>query len=428
MHSAHSLASESSNQNTKQNTKLISFLVRRYLRFNKSQPFISITAILAFLGVCIGVMVLIVAMALMNGFDKEFERKLFIMNYPITAIGNGFEEVDSNLLEEMESHFKHLQFSPFVQMQAISKRGQRMEGAMIFGVDFERESKLNPIFNTAFQNTRKHYQQNLDSSYENNAFDVIVGKTLQQQYGLQLHSKLLLIFTHFTPAAMSLTPTMKHFDVVGVFDSGLIAYDKGYIYTNLESLQTIKQLPSNVYDGIHIYSKNPQKDIVALKDHYPQMRFVGWWEQNGNFFAALALEKRALFIVLMLIILVASLNIISSLLMTVMNRRKEIALLLTMGASTMEIKKTFLYLGNLIGISGILVGGILAAIALFVLANFPIISLPADVYGSNKLPLELSMVDLAMILIGSFVIVFLSSYYPAKKATQIDPLQVLRNE
>lgn len=94
----------------------------------------------------------------------------------------------------------------------------------------------------------------------------------------------------------------------------------------------------------------------------------------------------------------------------------------------MEIKKTFLYLGNLIGISGILVGGILAAIALFVLANFPIISLPADVYGSNKLPLELSMVDLAMILIGSFVIVFLSSYYPAKKATQIDPLQVLRNE
>ena len=155
---------------------------------------------------------------------------------------------------------------------------------MIFGVDFERESKLNPIFNTAFQNTQKHYQQNLGSPYENNAFDIIVGKTLQQQYGLQLYSKLLLIFTHFTPAAMSLTPTMKHFNVVGVFDSGLIAYDKGYIYTNLESLQTIKQLPSNVYDGIHIYSKNPQKDIVALKDHYPQMHFVGWWEQNGNFF------------------------------------------------------------------------------------------------------------------------------------------------
>ncbi len=414
--------------NTKQNTKLISFLVRRYLRFNKSQPFISISAILAFLGVCIGVMVLIVAMALMNGFDREFERKLFIMNYPITAISNGFEAIDSQVLEEMESRFKHLKFSPFVQMQAISKRGQRMEGAMIFGVDFKRESELNPIFKTAFEKTQQSYQQNFGLDYQENPFDIIVGKTLQQQYGLQLHSNLLLIFTHLTPSAMTLTPTMKNFNVVGVFDSGLIAYDKGYIYTNLESLQTIKQLPNYIYDGIHIYSNDAHNDILALQKHYPQIHFVGWWEQNGNFFAALALEKRALFIVLMLIILVASLNIISSLLMTVMNRRKEIALLLTMGASTTEIKKTFLYLGNFIGVSGIIAGGILAALILALLSNFPIISLPADVYGSDKLPLELSLVDLLSILIGSFVIVFSSSYYPAKKATQIDPLQVLRNE
>ena len=187
-------------------------------------------------------------------------------------------------------------------------------------------------------------------------------------------------------------------------------------------------MPKNTYDGIHIYSSNPQKDILALQESYPQMRIIGWWEQNGNFFAALALEKRALFIVLMLIILVASLNIISSLLMTVMNRRREIALLLTMGASPKEIKKTFLYLGNFIGISGIICGSVLASIILFVLANFPIISLPADVYGSSKLPLELSLNDLLAILIGSFMIVFLSSYYPAKKATQINPLEVLRNE
>ncbi|TLD88667.1 ABC transporter permease [Helicobacter sp. MIT 05-5294] len=413
---------------TKSNTKLISFLVRRYLRFNKSQPFISITAILAFLGVCIGVMVLIVAMALMNGFDREFERKLFIMNYPITALSSGFEMIDANLLEEMESSFQHLQFSPFVQIQAISKRGQRMEGAVVFGVDFERESKLNPVFNTAYQNTQESYQKNFNSAYQRGDFDIIVGKTLQQQYGLQFHSNLLLIFTHLTPTAMSLSPTMKNFNVVGVFDSGLLAYDKGYIYTNLESLQTIKQLPQGVYDGIHIYSSDPHKDILELQKHYPQIHFVGWWEQNGNFFAALALEKRALFIVLMLIILVASLNIISSLLMTVMNRRKEIALLLTMGTSATEIKKTFLYLGNFIGISGILAGGILAAIILVLLSSFPIISLPADVYGSDKLPLELSFVDLISILVGSFVIVFSSSYYPAKKATQIDPLQVLRNE
>lgn len=408
--------------------KLVPFLVRRYLRFNKAQPFISITAILAFLGVCIGVMVLIVAMALMNGFDKEFERKLFIMNYPITMLGNGFERVNSDTLKSLEQDFKHLKFSPFIHTQALSKIGEHIEGAAVFGVDFEKESLLNPVFAAAFNATKESYQKRFGQKYQAEMFDTIIGKTLQEQFGLALDSNLLLIFTQFNPSAISITPTMKRFNIAGTFSSGLIAYDRSYIYVTLEALQAIKGITENTYDGIHIYSNNPQKDIITLKERYPNQRFIGWWEQNGNFFAALALEKRALFIVLMLIILVASLNIISSLLMTVMNRRKEIALLLTMGASTMEIKKTFLYLGNLIGISGILVGGILAAIALFVLANFPIISLPADVYGSNKLPLELSMVDLAMILIGSFVIVFLSSYYPAKKATQIDPLQVLRNE
>ncbi|MBX7490249.1 ABC transporter permease [Helicobacter turcicus] len=407
---------------------LVSYLIRRYLRFNKTQPFISITAILAFLGVSIGVMVLIVAMALMNGFDKEFERKLFIMNYPITMVSASFNRPNEELLMDLEKNFKHLKFSPFIQIQALSKANESIEGAMVFGVDFERESAINPVFNEALLSTQHTFKERLGETYKPEPFQIIIGKTLKEQFRLRFNSNLLLIFTQFSPTAINLTPTMKRFEVVGVFNSGLIAYDKGYIYTTLEALQTIKTMPQGVYDGIHIYSKNPQKDIIALKEKYPYMHFVGWWEQNGNFFAALELEKRALFIVLMLIILVASLNIISSLLMTVMNRRKEIALLLTMGASTKEIKKTFLYLGNVIGVSGILVGAFLAAIILFALANFPIISLPADVYGSDKLPLDLSLIDLGAILIGSFVIVFLSSYYPAKKATQIDPLQVLRNE
>ncbi len=408
--------------------KIVPYLVRRYLRFNQAQPFISITALFAFLGVSIGVMVLIVAMALMHGFDREFERKLFIMNYPITMIGNGFERANAEILRDLELHFKHLKFSPFIYTQALSKVGEQVEGAMVFGVDFERESLVNPIFKKSLEEAQIAHKENFGEDYTPHIFDVIIGKTLQRQFNLQLHSNLLLIFTQFRPNAISLTPTMKRFHVASVFDSGLIAYDKGYLYTSLESLQTIKELPQGIYDGIHILSSNPQKDILELQKRYPQMRFVGWWQQNGNFFSALALEKRALFIVLMLIILVAALNIVSSLLMTVMNRRKEIALLITMGASTQEIKKTFLYLGNLIGISGIFVGGILAAVILVILANFPIISLPADVYGSDKLPLELSMIDLATILIGSFIIVFLSSYYPAKKATQIDPLQILRNE
>jgi putative ABC transport system permease protein len=130
----------------------------------------------------------------------------------------------------------------------------------------------------------------------------------------------------------------------------------------------------------------------------------------------------------MLIILVASLNIVSSLLMTVMSRRKEIALLLSLGADRSEIRAIFFRLGAIIGGGGIIVGILLSAVALVLLSNFDIISLPADVYGSTKLPLELSIVDFCLITLGSLAIVFLSSYYPAKKASEVDALTVLRNE
>ena len=130
----------------------------------------------------------------------------------------------------------------------------------------------------------------------------------------------------------------------------------------------------------------------------------------------------------MLIILVASLNIVSSLLMTVMNRRQEIALLLSLGASKKEVKQTFFRLGAVIGGSGIIFGLILGLFGVWLLGNFDIVKLPADVYGSSKLPMELSFSDLAMILGGAIAIVLISSFYPAKKATQVDVLDTLRNE
>ena len=130
----------------------------------------------------------------------------------------------------------------------------------------------------------------------------------------------------------------------------------------------------------------------------------------------------------MLIILVASLNIVSSLLMIVMNRRSEIALLLALGASKKEIRSSFFTLGSLVGISGIIAGIILAFFAMWLLRTFDIISLPADVYGSSKVPLDLSLMDFCLTVFGALVIVALSSYYPARKATQVDVLDTLRNE
>jgi len=400
------------------NKKLVNFIVKKYLKFDKKNPFISISAILAFLGVAIGVMVLIISMAIMNGTAKEFESKLFTMNYPLSIYPKFQKSINKKLLQDLQKEFPNLQFSAYLSSQVILQSGENMNGGIIFGVNPEDESKINSIYKKAAEN------QNL------NKYDIIIGKGIEENLYVQQGDKVTLYFTSLNPTGLSMLPKMKRFTFKNSFESGLHAYDKAYVYTSIEALQTILRKDKDSFDGIHVYSKNAMKDIKKLDEYLLPygVGIVGWWQQNGNFFAAMEMEKRALFIVLMLIILVASLNIISSLLMTVMSRRKEIALLLSMGATTKEIKYIFLKLGTIIGFSGIISGIVLGFTGMWLLDTFNIISLPADVYGTSKLPLDLSTIDFISIVIGAIVIVFLSSYYPAKKATNIDVIDVLRNE
>ena len=396
---------------------IVPYLVKRFLRFDTEQPFIFLSALLAFLGITLGVTVLLIAMALMNGFDKEFKKKLTIMNYPLTIIPKFYGSVNQNLLIDLESKFPNLKFSPYVQASVMVRNGSKLEGGYLFGVNFKEEAQVNDVLGKAIKD--KEFKK----------FDVLIGKSLKDEFNVYTDDKLMYLFTNLEPGGLSVTPKIKRFKIRSIFDSGLSAYDKAYSYTTIQALQTMLHIPSNHYDGIHIYSLNPENDIIKIKQALPLGATIkGWWEDNVNFFAALEMEKASLFIVLMLIILIASINIISSLLMTVMNRRGEIALLLSLGATTNEIKKVFLYLGIVIGIGGIFAGVILGMSGIWVLGTFDIISLPKDVYPTSTLPLDLSFQDFISIVVGAFVIVIASSYYPAKKASEVDILTVLRNE
>lgn len=398
-------------------TSIVPYLVKRFLRFDSEQPFIFLSALLAFLGISLGVMVLLIAMALMNGFDNEFRKKLTIMNYPITIIPKFYGAVNKNLLLDLELKFPNLNFSPYIQSSVMAKSGRKLEGGYIFGVDFKSEAKVNSVLKAAIEKNKF------------DKFDILIGKSLQEDFALFNDDKLMYIFTHVEPGGLSVTPKIKRFRIKAIFDSGLSAYDKAYSYTTLSSLQAMLHLPTNQYSGIHIFSNNPHTDILKIKENLPDtVSIKGWWEDNLNFFAALELEKASLFIVLMLIILIAAINIISSLLMTVMNRRSEIALLLSLGATSAEVKKIFLYLGIVIGTSGILAGIVFGMGGLWVLSTFDIVHLPKDVYPTSTLPLDLSVKDFVLIVFGAFVIVVASSYYPAKKASEVDILTVLRNE
>jgi len=396
---------------------IVSYLVKRFLRFDKDQPFIFISALLAFIGITLGVMVLLIAMALMNGFDKEFKDKLTVMNYPLTIIPKFYGAVNDNLLLDLEEKFPALHFSPYIQSSVMARSGSKLEGGYLFGVNFKDEAKVNSVLAKAI------------TGHTFKKFDVLIGKSLKEEFSLHENDKLMYIFTNVEPGGLSVTPKIKRFKIKSVFDSGLSAYDKAYAYTTLASMQVIEHMAANQYDGIHIFSKHPRDDILKIKKELPiSVTIKGWWEDNVNFFAALEMEKTSLFIVLMLIILIASINIISSLLMTVMNRRGEIALLLSLGATTSEIKKVFLYLGIVIGIAGILAGIFLGLSGIWVLSTFDIVSLPKDVYPTSRLPLDLTLQDFSLIVLGAFGIVIASSYYPAKKASEVDILTVLRNE
>lgn len=406
---------------------LISFILKHYLKFDKTQPFISITAILAFLGVGVGVAVLLITMSIMNGMIKEFESKLFIMNYPLTIFSTSYRGLDSNLLNFLEKKFPNLKFSPYMQSQAIVRMNAEIYPVVIYGVDFKRERAVNSVLDS--MKTIKNIQS---------PFTAIMGENLYHTLNLASDEKVTLIFTELAPTGIAMTPRMKKFDVAATYTSGLKNYDNSIIYTTFDALQALKSQENTRFEGFHIYSKDAFGDISKLKAALLEYERVsnervfadvqGWWEQNGNFFSAMELEKKALFFVLMLIILMASLNIISSLLMVVMNRRKEIALLISLGASKKQVKRIFFRLGSVIGGSGVVFGVLSALIIIWVLKTFDIISIPADVYGTSRLPVDLLWSDLIYTIIGACAIVALSSYYPAKKASQIDVLQVLRNE
>ncbi|MBZ7987572.1 ABC transporter permease [Campylobacter canadensis] len=386
---------------------MIKYLLFKYLRFDKSMPFIMITKLLAFIGVALGVCVLIVSMAVMNGMNKNFLDKLLVMNYPISIYSKN-KIINEKLIQELQKTYL---ISPFIQSQAVIKSANSLQAAVIFGVDFKQEAKINEIFNKAYKNT------NIQES-----FPIILGS------GFLIDDfKINLIFTNLSPNALAFSPTIKRFNYQSSFSSGLKAYDESYAYVDINDLK--KVLKNQNYTGIHLYSKNAQDDIKILKEKYKDDYFIiGWWEQNGNFLNALELEKKALFFILLMIIIIASLNIISSLFMIVLNRKNEIALLLALGASKKEVRNSFFMLGFFIGFCGIIFGILLGFCSMFILNSFDIITLPADVYGTSKLPIDLSIFDFLSIVFGSILIVFLSALYPAYKASKIDILTTLRNE
>lgn len=402
------------------NRKFVHKFVKHYLKYDRDNPFIFISALLALIGIAMGVMVLMIGIGVTNGTHKEFEKKLFIMNYPLTIVAYDKQGVPKSLIENLQKKFPDIKASPYYTSQVISKNADSVQGSILYGVDFKKEAAVNSVFAKA----TSEFNSTILSK-----FSAVIGDDLALSLGLKRGEKLTLFFSQQQAVGFGTMPLQKRFKIVATFNSGLTAYDKGIIYTTHQAFQKILKKSPNHFDGVHIYAKNPMGIIKKIQKMLPDnIGIEGWWQQNGGLFKAMQIEKKALFLVLLLIILVASLNIISSLLMTVMSRRSEIALMRTLGVSSKEISRIFFYLGVTIGTLGMILGTLLGLGGIWLLTTYNIISLPADVYTTSRLPIDLPLSDYLTIIGGTAVIVLLASIYPAIRASKTDALTVLRNE
>ena len=392
-------------------------IVQHYLKYDKDNPFIFIAAVMAFLGIAAGVMVMMIALGVTNGLQKEFKERLFVMNYPLTIVSYA-DGIDSTTADKIKEKFPELKLSPYYTTQVITKNDNSIQGSMVYGVDFQKEAALNSVFakvKTTGKSTSK--------------YRMIIGDGLSVEMGAKAGEKLILYFSEQQAVGFSTMPLQKRFLIDGTFKSGLQAYDKAIIYTTHKAFHSLLKRNPDKFDGIHIYSEKPMEIIEKIRAMLPDdMEIEGWWQQNGNFFTVMEMEKKVYFLILLFIILIASLNIISSLLMTIMSRRSEIALMRTLGATQKEIQSIFYKLGIIIGATGISIGVLLGLLGMWLLKTFDIISIPEDVFGSARLPIDLPLSDFFMIIMGASIIILVSAIYPAKKAASTDPLNVLRNE
>jgi lipoprotein-releasing system permease protein len=423
------------------------FISRRYMRAKRKQVFVSIITFISIFGIFLGVAALIIVLAVMNGFEEDLRSKILGIrsHIEVTTDMAGPMKNYPSVREEIDKTPGVIASTPFIYTEAMIRSQNGVSGVIIRGMDTESAPKVIKLGKIK-EGSVEHLNNIPDAVLQGLAAEdrglsgIMIGKEMARNMGLFLHDSITIISPSggiSTP--MGMVPRMKKFIVVGIYESGFYEYDSKLAFLSLKNCQDFLAMGDAV-SGIDVVVKDIYKADVIARAIQSRMGFPffaqNWMQMNKNLFSALKLEKRVMFIILSLIVLVAAFNIISALIMVVMEKNKDITILKSMGATSATIMKIFIYQGLIVGAVGTFFGCIagltialnLQKISLFVEKVFNFKFLPGDVYYLSELPSRVNYGDVVVIVVGTLLICFLSTIYPSLRASKLDPAEALRYE
>lgn len=406
------------------------FIGGRYLRAKQKESFISLITILSIAGVTIGVMALIVVIAVMSGFESDLKSRILGIESHVVLMrhGAGFSDY-RRILEYVEKTDGVEAATPFIFTQIMLRSSSGTSGAVLRGIDPESAGRVIKVLESLSLQNLKRMNSDVRQSAPGAAPGIILGKELANNLGVMKGDTVYLISPRGMISPIGHIPAMKRFKIAGLFESGMYEYDSSLAYIHLKDAQKILRVGDSV-TGIEVRvddiynAKNISERIIAdLKFPYWAR---DWMQMNRNLFSALKLEKTVMFIILTLIVLVAAFNIASSLIMMVMEKTRDIAILKAMGATDKSIRKIFVFKGMVIGFTGTILGACLGSVACTLLKHYKFIELPKDVYYISTLPVRLEALDVFLIASAAMLICFLATLYPARQASRLNPVEAIR--
>lgn len=406
------------------------FIALRYLFSRRKQTFIYVISLMSILGVALGVGALVVVLGVYNGFTTDIRDKILGANAHIIVMSHVPGKLDDHAatLKTILSTPGVTGATPFLYTEVMLSAPGGVKGLVLRGIDPATAPEVLQILTHMTEGSAAA----LERDAEGEAPGIVIGQELARRLGLSLGSRVNLLSASGQKTSTGFAPRIRPFEVVGIFKTGMFEYDSSLGFVALPAARQVLGLPEGRISGIEVTVKDVyEADAVAstLEDALGRPYYARhWMEMNANLFAALKLEKVGMFILLAMVVLIGSFSIVTSLVMLVMEKTRDIAILMSMGATRGMIRRIFMLQGTIIGVVGTLLGYVLGIGLAMLLKRYQFIKLPQGVYTLDHLPVLLTVSDILVVGASAMLLCFLATIYPAGQAARLEPAEALRYE